>query len=88
MIGGRPGKLVALRRANAKHALASSTEHLLSIARAYLANLRSLAGYSAEACVAFIARGETSPTAFSLFPKPGYGDAIEQHLATVFRAAG
>jgi hypothetical protein len=51
-----------------------------------LANLKSLAGYLPGACIAFITKGEASPAAISLFPKPGYGDAIEQQLAAVFRA--
>ena len=71
------GKLVALRRQNANHALASSTGHLQSIADAFLTNLKSLAGHSTKACYTFISRGETSPDVISLFPKPGYGDAIE-----------
>lgn len=80
------GKLVSLRRENAKYALSSSTEHLQNIADAFLANLRSLAGHSTEACYTFISRGETSPDVISLFPKPGYGDAIEGQIAAVFRA--
>lgn len=80
------GKLVALRREHAKHALSSSTEHLQSIAGAFLANLKSLAGHSTDACYTFISKGETSPAVISLFPKPGYGDAIEGQIAAVFRA--
>lgn len=80
------GKLVALRRNNAKHALASSTEDLQSIAEAFLTNLKSLAGHSTEACYTFISKGETSPSVIALFPKPGYGDAIEGQIAAVFRA--
>jgi GYF domain 2 len=80
------GKLVALRREHASQALASSTEHLQNIANAFLANLKSLAGHSTEACYTFISKGETSPTVISLFPKPGYGDAIEGQIAAVFRA--
>lgn len=80
------GKLVALRREHASQALASSTDHLLSIASAFLANLKSLAGHSTEACYTFISKGETSPDVISLFPKPGYGDAIEGQIAAVFRA--
>ena len=34
----------------------------------------------------FISKGETSPAVISLFPKPGYGDAIEGQIAAVFRA--
>lgn len=80
------GKLVALRRENAKYALSSSTDHLQSIAGAFLANLKSLAGHSTDACYTFISKGETSPAVISLFPKPGYGDAIEGQIAAVFRA--
>jgi GYF domain 2 len=79
-------KLVALRREHAKHALSSSTEHLQSIAGAFLANLKSLAGHSTDACYTFISKGETSPAVISLFPKRGYGDAIEGQIAAVFRA--
>ena len=46
-------KLVALRREHAKHALSSSAEHLQSIAGAFLANLKSLAGHSTDACYTF-----------------------------------
>jgi hypothetical protein len=80
------GKLVALRRENAKFALASSTDHLQGIAGAFLNNLKSLAGHSTAACYTFISKGETSPDVISLFPKPGYGDAIEGQIAAVFRA--
>ncbi len=80
------GKLVALRRENAKYALASKTEDLQAIAEAFLANLKSLAGHSTEACYTFISKGETSPSVIALFPKPGYGDAIEGQIAAVFRA--
>lgn len=80
------GKLVALRRENAKYALSASTEDLQSIAEAFLANLKSLAGHSTEACYTFISKGETSPSVIALFPKPGYGDAIEGQIAAVFRA--
>ncbi len=80
------GKLVALRREHAQFALASDTDHLRNIATAFLANLKSLAGHSTEACYTFISRGETSPDVISLFPKPGYGDAIEGQIAAVFRA--
>ena len=79
-------KLVALRREHANDALSSSTEHLQSIAGAFLANLKSLAGYSTDACYTFVSKGETSPAVISLFPKPGYGDAIEGQIAAVFRA--
>lgn len=80
------GKLVALRREHAGQALASSTDSLQSIATAFLANLKSLAGHSTEACYTFISKGETSPAVIALFPKPGYGDAIEGQIAAVFRA--
>ncbi|KUO57433.1 MAG: hypothetical protein APF80_01380 [Alphaproteobacteria bacterium BRH_c36] len=80
------GKLVALRREHAGQALASSTDNLQSVATAFLANLKSLAGHSTEACYTFISKGETSPAVIALFPKPGYGDAIEGQIAAVFRA--
>lgn len=80
------GKLVALRREHASQALASSTGSLQSVASAFLANLKSLAGHSTQACYTFISRGETSPAVIALFPKPGYGDAIEGQIAAVFRA--
>ncbi|MBU2583420.1 MAG: DUF4339 domain-containing protein [Alphaproteobacteria bacterium] len=80
------GKLVALRRENATQALASSTGSLQSVASAFLTNLKSLAGHSTEACYTFISKGETSPAVIALFPKPGYGDAIEGQIAAVFRA--
>ncbi|MCH9809300.1 MAG: GYF domain-containing protein [Alphaproteobacteria bacterium] len=80
------GKLVSLRRQNAKFALAASTDNLRGIAEAFLNNLKSLAGHSTEACYTFISKGETSPNVISLFPKPGYGDAIEGQIAAVFRA--
>lgn len=80
------GKLVALRREHASQALASSTDNLQSVATAFLANLKSLAGHSTEACYTFISKGETSPAVIALFPKPGYGDAIEGQIAAVFRA--
>ncbi|MBU1211861.1 MAG: DUF4339 domain-containing protein [Alphaproteobacteria bacterium] len=80
------GKLVALRREHAGQALASSTDNLQSVATAFLANLKSLAGHSTEACYTFISKGETSSAVIALFPKPGYGDAIEGQIAAVFRA--
>ena len=80
------GKLVALRRENAKYALAANTDDLQAIAEAFLTNLKSLAGHSTEACYTFISKGETSPSVIALFPKPGYGDAIEGQIAAVFRA--
>lgn len=80
------GKLVALRREHASQALASSTDSLQSVATAFLTNLKSLAGHSTEACYTFISKGETSPAVIALFPKPGYGDAIEGQIAAVFRA--
>ena len=80
------GKLAELQRANAKHARSSSREHLIGIARTFLANLSRLAGYSTEACYSFIAGRETSAAAIFLFPKPRYGDGIERHLTAVFRA--
>ncbi len=79
-------KLVALRREHANDALSSSTKHLQSIAGAFLANLKSLAGHSTDACYTFVSKGETSPAVISLFPKPVYGDAIEGQIAAVFRA--
>jgi hypothetical protein len=78
--------LVALRRENAKHALAASFPHLKAVATAFYDNLVQLRKHSAEACYEFISKGEASPTVISLMQSPKHTAHLQAQVTAVFEA--
>lgn len=63
--------IVELRRKNADDALAAPPEQVISLASAFLVNLKALAAKSTDACYGFISRGETSPAVLPLIGRDG-----------------
>jgi hypothetical protein len=78
--------LVALRRENAKHALAAGFPRLKAVAMAFRDNLVLLRKHSPEACYEFISKGEASPTVISLMQDPKYGARLHEQVTSVFEA--
>jgi hypothetical protein len=78
--------LVALRRQHANEALSANTDHLKSVATAFLNNLKSLASQNVGACYAFISQGETSPAVIEVLQSPEQGAAVQQQIAAIFEA--
>jgi hypothetical protein len=78
--------LVSLRRQHAKEALAASTEKLMGVANAFLANLKSLGARSVGACYGFISQGETAPVVLELLQSPDQGAAVQAQVAAIFEA--
>ncbi len=80
------GELVALRRENAKYALAASTSHHKELASAFLANLTKLSQESGDDCYEFISKGESSPTIVSRMDDPTKSTEIEAQVVAVLGA--
>jgi hypothetical protein len=78
--------LVALRRQHANEALSASTEKLMGVANAFLANLKSLGALSVGACYGFISQGETAPVVLELLQSPSQGTAVQAQVAAIFEA--
>ncbi|MEQ1713902.1 MAG: hypothetical protein ABL908_21245, partial [Hyphomicrobium sp.] len=78
--------LVALRRKHANDALAASNQRLLSIADAFLANLKRISSHSTTTCYSFISQGESSPAIVELVQTKG-GDAdLQAQVTAIFEA--
>jgi hypothetical protein len=80
------GELVALRRENAKYALAASTTRHKELAAAFLANLNQLSQESGDDCYEFISKGESSPTIISRMDDPAKSAEIEAQVVAVVGA--
>jgi hypothetical protein len=78
--------LVSLRRKHAKEALSASTEKLMDVANAFLANLKALGARSVGACYGFISQGETAPVVLELLQSPDQGAAVQAQVAAIFEA--
>jgi len=78
--------IVALRRQNAKNALAASPEALQHIAEAFLDNLKQFSQEGMQACYSFISQGETSPQVLELMEWPGHSKMLQRQVTAVFRA--
>ncbi len=78
--------LVAMRRDNASHALAASSEKHRQLASAFLANLKQLSQESSQACYEFISKGELSPTIVGRIQQPDQATGIEAQLAVILSA--
>lgn len=79
-------QLVSLRRQNSDQALGASTGKLKDVANAFLANLKSLAARSTDACYSFISQGETSAPTVEQLTTPGQNLPIETQVITIFEA--
>lgn len=82
------GELVALRRENAKHALAASTPRHKELAAAFLANLKQLSLESGDGCYDFISKGEQSPTIVARMDDPAKSAEIETQMVAIVAAIG
>ena len=80
------GELVALRRENAKYALAASTPRHKELAAAFLANLTQLSQESGDDCYEFISKGESSPTIVARMDDPAKSAEIEAQVSAVIGA--
>jgi hypothetical protein len=78
--------VVALRRQNAKHALAASFPLLKAVATSFHTNLERLRKHSPQACFDFISKGEASPTIILLMQNPTHAAYLQAQLADVFEA--
>lgn len=78
--------LVALRRENAKSALAAGPAQLKNVAAAFLDNLKALQAQSIDACFAFISGGEATPAAVEMMQKAETSSPIHAQLTAVFTA--
>lgn len=78
--------LVALRRENAKHALAASAPRLKAVASAFHENLVQLRKLNPQACAEFITRGEASPQVLALMQSSAHVDRLQAQLTAVFEA--
>jgi hypothetical protein len=80
------GQLVALRRENAKQALAASTARHKELATAFLANLTHLSKESGAGCYDFISKGESSAAIVSRIENPAENAEIEAQVMAVVAA--
>ena len=80
------GEIVKLRKQHATEALSAPTERLVSLAAAFLANLKALQLNGPTACYSFIARGENTPLVAEMLQSPETGAAVQAQVATVFEA--
>lgn len=78
--------LVALRRKHANDALAASTPKLVSIASAFLGNLKKISAQNTATCYSFISQGETSPAIIDLLQQPGAETGLQAQVTAVFEA--
>lgn len=78
--------LVALRRENAKFALAASTARHKELAGAFLANLNRLSQESGDSCYDFISKGELSNTIVERIGDPAKSSDIDAQIAATLAA--
>jgi hypothetical protein len=78
--------LVDLRRRNAEAALKADTPKLVSIADAFLINLKALSERGPDTCYGFISQGEASPASIDLFNVPRSAPALENQVIAIFEA--
>lgn len=78
--------VIALRRQNAKTALAASPAGLTSIAKSFIDSLTAMQAQSVNACYGFISKGEATAEAMALIQKPTEGAALHAQLQAVFAA--
>lgn len=78
--------LVALRRKHANDALAASTPKLVSIASAFLGNLKKISAHNTATCYSFISQGEASPAIIDLLQQPGAETGLQAQVTAVFEA--
>lgn len=78
--------LVALRRQNARHALAADAERHKALANAFLANLNALSEQSGDACYEFISKGETAPPMLERLQSDPQRAALEAQVLAVIQA--
>lgn len=78
--------LVALRRKHANDALAASTPRLVTIAGAFLANLKQISAQSNTTCYSFISQGEASPAVIEMLQTPGTELGVQSQVTAVFEA--
>lgn len=78
--------LVALRRKHANDALSASSPRLISIAGAFLANLRKISAQSTTTCYSFISQGEASPAIVDLVQKGGSDADLQAQVTAIFEA--
>jgi hypothetical protein len=79
-------QIVALRRENAKQALAASTARHKELAAAFLANLKQLSTEGGEGCYDFISKGETSPAIIAKMQDPAKSTEIETQVMAIVAA--
>lgn len=78
--------VVVQRRNTASLALASSPDHLKSMASGFLSNLKQLASRDAQTCFSFISFGESSPYMLELTKSPAYAESVQRQLTAIFEA--
>ncbi len=78
--------LVALRRKHANDALAASSSRLVTIADAFLANLKRISATSTTTCYSFISQGEASPAIVDLVQKQGGDAPLQAQVTAIFEA--
>ena len=78
--------LVALRRENAKFALAASTARHKELAGAFLANLNRLSQEGGDSCYDFISKGELSNTIVERIGDPAKSSDIDAQIAATLAA--
>src|SRR5690606_5336927 len=78
--------VVALRKQNAKHALAASPETLHEIADSFLNNLQHLSQQSDQVCYGFISHGELSPHVVELMGVREHAEVLQRLPMAVFKA--
>lgn len=79
--------VVEWRRSNADKILAASPDHLRTLAKTFVANLKFLVTQDVQACYGYISKGELSPTVLPLFGNPTYVGQLGIQTEAIIAAA-
>lgn len=79
--------IVDWRRQNADKVLAASPEHLRTLAKSFVANLKFLVEQDVQACYGFISKGEISPAVLPLFKDANQAGILGAQTEAIVAAA-
>jgi hypothetical protein len=79
--------IVDWRRSHADKILTASPEHLRSLAKSFVANLKFLVGQNVQACYGFISKGELSPAVLPFYKEPQQAKVLGTQMQAIIAAA-
>lgn len=79
--------IVKWRRKNADNIMKASPDHLRSLAKSFVANLKFLVEQDVQACYGFISKGELSPAVMPYYGNDAQADVLGSQTEAIIAAA-